>query len=164
MVLLAGAGLMGRTLVELSRVNLGFNPANVLSLRVSFSGEHYKEPQMRIEFWEHVVAAVKALPGVEAASVSRGLPIGDWAGQFFTIQTHPGKAHEGRSNPIPSPLPLPSGARQTAQLGLDALLKFAQSRLPSRLLFGREGAFKRELAARALPPKRDRLLKQLGHR
>src|SRR5213075_2776129 len=62
MVLLVGAGLMVRTLVELSRVNLGFNPANVLSLRVSFSGEHYKEPQMRIEFWEHVVAAVKALP------------------------------------------------------------------------------------------------------
>ena len=89
MVLLVGAGLMVRTLVELNRVKLGFNPANVLSLRVSFSGEHYKEPQTRVEFWEQVVAAVKALPGVEAVSVSRGLPIDDWAGQFFTTSDQP---------------------------------------------------------------------------
>jgi predicted permease len=89
MVLLVGAGLMVRTLAELSRLNLGFNPANVLSLRVSFSGERYKEPQTRVEFWERVVAAVKALPGVEAASVSRGLPIDDWAGQFFTTSDQP---------------------------------------------------------------------------
>jgi len=89
MVLSVGAGLMVRTLAGLSRLNLGFNPTNVLSLRVAFSGEHYKEPQSRIEFWQRVVAAVQALPGVEAASVSRGLPIGDWAGQFFTTSDHP---------------------------------------------------------------------------
>ena len=89
MVLLVGAGLMVRTMAEISRLNLGFNPTNVLSLRVAFSGEHYKEPQSRVEFWQRVVAAVKALPGVEAASVSRGLPIGDWAGQFFTTSDHP---------------------------------------------------------------------------
>lgn len=89
MVLLVGAGLMVRTFVGLSRLNLGFNPTNVLSLRVAFSGEHYKAPQSRIEFWQRVVAAVKALPGVEAVSVSRGLPIGDWAGQFFTTSDHP---------------------------------------------------------------------------
>jgi len=80
---------MVRTFAELSRLNLGFNPTNVLSLRVAFSGEHYKQPQSRIEFWQRVVAAVEALPGVEAASVSRGLPIGDWAGQFFTTSDHP---------------------------------------------------------------------------
>jgi putative ABC transport system permease protein len=89
MVLLTGAGLMVRTLAGLSQLNLGFNPTNVLSLRVAFSGEQYKEPQSRIEFWLRVVAAVQTLPGVEAASVSRGLPIGDWAGQFFTTSDHP---------------------------------------------------------------------------
>ncbi len=89
MVLLVGAGLMVRTLAQLSRVNLGFNPANVLTLRVPFSGDRYKEPQARVEFWEHVVAAVQALPGVEAASVSRGLPIDDWSGQFFTTSDQP---------------------------------------------------------------------------
>ncbi len=89
MVLLVGAGLMVRTLAQLSRVNLGFNPANVLTLRVPLSGDRYKQPQARADFWEHVVAAVKALPGVEAASVSRGLPISGWAGQFFTTSDQP---------------------------------------------------------------------------
>lgn len=88
-VLLVGAGLMIRTLAQLSQVNLGFNPANVLTLRVPLSGDRYKQPKACAEFWEQLVRAVKALPGVEAASVSRGLPIGDWAGQFFTTSDQP---------------------------------------------------------------------------
>jgi len=89
MVLLVGAGLMVRTLARLSGVNLGFNPAHILTLRVPLSGAKYKQPQAQTEFWEHVVAAIEALPGVESASVSRGLPIGDWAGQFFTTSDQP---------------------------------------------------------------------------
>ena len=89
MVLLAGAGLMVRTLVKLSQVNLGFSPDNVLGLRVSLSGQRYDLPQARVQFWADVVAAVKALPGVEAASVSRGLPVGEWAGQYFTVSDQP---------------------------------------------------------------------------
>jgi predicted permease len=89
MVLMVGAGLMVRTLVNLDRVNLGFSPENVLGLHVSLSGPRYDQPQARVQFWVDVVAAVKALPGVEAASVSRGLPVGDWAGQSFTISEQP---------------------------------------------------------------------------
>jgi len=89
MVLLVGAGLMIRTLTELSRLNLGFNPANLLSMRVPFSGERYKDPQSHVEFWKRVVAAIQELRGVESVSVSRGVPIGDWSGQFFTTADHP---------------------------------------------------------------------------
>ena len=89
MVLLVGAGLMVRTLTKLGRVNAGINPANVLTLRVPLSGAHYQEPRTSAEFWRRVVASVEALPGVESASVSRGLPIGDWAGQFFTTSDQP---------------------------------------------------------------------------
>jgi putative ABC transport system permease protein len=89
MVLLAGAGLMVRTLAELSRLNLGFNPANLLSMRVPFSGERYIEPQSHVEFWQRVIAAVQGLPGVESVSVSRGVVIGSWAGQFFTTADRP---------------------------------------------------------------------------
>jgi hypothetical protein len=46
-------------------------------------------PQARAQFWEHVVSAVESLPGVESASVSRGLPINGWDGQFFTILDDP---------------------------------------------------------------------------
>lgn len=89
LVLLVGAGLMVRTLAELIHVNLGFNPKNILTLRVPLSGDCYKEPQSRAQFWEQVVEHVETLPGVEAASVSRGLPITGWAGQFFTTADNP---------------------------------------------------------------------------
>jgi putative ABC transport system permease protein len=36
-----------------------------------------------------VVVSVEALPGVVSASVSRGLPVGDWEGQFFTTADRP---------------------------------------------------------------------------
>jgi predicted permease len=88
MVLLIGAGLMVRTLAQLNHVNLGFNPANVLTLRVPLSGKRYEEPQTRVEFLQRVVDAVKALPGVESASVSHGLPLG-WWGQFFVTAEQP---------------------------------------------------------------------------
>jgi putative ABC transport system permease protein len=88
-VLLVGAGLMVRTLAELNVVKLGFNPINVLNLRVPFSGERYKQPQARVEFWQRVLAAVKALPGVESASVSRGALIDDWSGQWFVTSEQP---------------------------------------------------------------------------
>jgi predicted permease len=88
-VLLVGAGLMVRTLRQLTEVKLGFNPENVLTVRVPFSGERYKEPQARVEFWQRVVAAVSALPGVESVSVSRGSLLNDWVGQFFVTSEQP---------------------------------------------------------------------------
>jgi putative ABC transport system permease protein len=89
MVLMVGAGLMIQTLTQLSRVNLGFNPDHILTLRVPLSGDRYKQPEAQVAFWEKVVADVKALPGVESASVSRDLPVDGWAGQFFTTSDQP---------------------------------------------------------------------------
>ncbi len=89
MVLLVGAGLMIRTLTGLSRVNLGFNPAHILTLRVPLSGNRYEQAQAQADFWEHAVAAIQALTGVESASVSRGVPVDGWAGQFFTTADQP---------------------------------------------------------------------------
>jgi predicted permease len=89
MVLLTGAGLMVRTLAQLSRVNLGFNPANVLTLRAPLSGVQYKEPRAQAQFWERALSAVESLPGVEAASVSLRLPVNGWAGQFFNTAEDP---------------------------------------------------------------------------
>jgi len=96
-VLLSGAGLMVRTLALLSGVNLGLNPANVLTLRIPFSGARYSNPQARVEFWRKVVADVDSLPGVAAVSVSRGVQLEDWSGQFFVTAEQP--------NPAPGQIP-----------------------------------------------------------
>lgn len=96
-VLLSGAGLMVRTLALLNGVNLGLNTANVLTLRIPFSGEHYSNPQTRVEFWSKVVADVQNLPGVVSATVSRGVQVNDWSGQFFVTAEQP--------NPAPGQVP-----------------------------------------------------------
>ena len=89
MVLLVGAGLMIRTLSGLRAVGIGVDPANVLTLRIPLAGDRYKDPRVTAAFWTDVVESVRGLPGVESAAVSRGVPIGDWSGEFFTTADRP---------------------------------------------------------------------------
>jgi len=68
LALLMGAGLMIKSLLLLQSVNLGFAPENVLTMTV-YSRD------AKLEFYEQLLARVKALPGVEAASLSRDAPL-----------------------------------------------------------------------------------------
>jgi putative ABC transport system permease protein len=88
-IVLIGAGLMVRTLARLNRADRGFNAAGVLTLRVSLTGERYSTPRAQEEFLERAVTAIKALPGVDAASVTRGLPVAGWNGLLFATYDHP---------------------------------------------------------------------------
>ena len=88
-VLLTGGGLMVRTLVKLTEVRLGFDPSHVLTMRIPLTGERYRDAAVGAQFWERVLRTVSAVPGVEAASVSRGLPTMGWAGQYFNTAEQP---------------------------------------------------------------------------
>ena len=70
LVLLAGAGLMLRTLSDLSAVNPGFNSHNVLNFGLTFPPALSKEPPPALrEHFRQMVANLESLPGVEAASM-----------------------------------------------------------------------------------------------
>jgi predicted permease len=97
MVLLVGAGLMIRTLTNMRAMNLGFDPTGVLTLRVPLEGSRYAEPARVAGFWRELVKSVEGLPGVSSASVTRGLPIESWAGQFFVNADQP----EPRAGHVP---------------------------------------------------------------
>ena len=82
-VLLTGAGLMIRSLWKLQSIDLGFNPTNVLAMRVSFP-----EPRgapggldglQRIiaQFYRDLTDRVQALPGVRSVGAVGDLPIAD---------------------------------------------------------------------------------------
>src|SRR6185436_6740841 len=60
--------LMINSLLRLQSANLGFMPENLLTMTV-YSRE------AKLEFYEQLVARVQALPGVEAASFSRNIPL-----------------------------------------------------------------------------------------
>src|SRR4051794_32414020 len=74
LVLLAGAGLMLRTMAHLRAVDIGFRPDHLLTLRTTLPQVKYKDPAQRLAFYERVVADVRALPGIESAAYGSTLP------------------------------------------------------------------------------------------
>jgi putative ABC transport system permease protein len=90
LILLAGAGLMIRTLILMGRVDLGFNPHKVLTMRVPLSGPRYEDHQgAQAEFFTSLLERVENLPGVQWASISRGLPVEGWEGWGFVTEENP---------------------------------------------------------------------------
>jgi putative ABC transport system permease protein len=71
---LVAAGLMLRSFANLTNAPLGFDATNILTARVPFSLRQFPEPESRVRLQRDAVAAVKALPGVEAASAVHPLP------------------------------------------------------------------------------------------
>ncbi|HXJ93930.1 MAG TPA: ABC transporter permease [Terriglobia bacterium] len=75
LVLLIGAGLMLKTMWELSRVNPGFNPRNVLMFSVSLSPANRSTPDRIRTAWQQITDKVQGLPGVRAAGVVDDVPL-----------------------------------------------------------------------------------------
>jgi len=70
LVLLIGAGLFLRTLVNLANVVTGFNKENVLLFGIDAPAVGYKEDQRVVGLYQQIEQRVSALPGVRADSIS----------------------------------------------------------------------------------------------
>src|SRR6185503_9371635 len=69
LVLLIGAGLLIKSLWRLSTIDPGFNPNNLLTMRVELPESRYKEIPKQTQFRERVLESINSLPGVQAAMV-----------------------------------------------------------------------------------------------
>src|SRR5580658_5653709 len=76
LVLLVCAGLMIRTLRNLSLVDPGFNARRLLALQVHAPAATYDTAQKRVALFQRVQDTLAALPGVQSASAINHLPIG----------------------------------------------------------------------------------------
>jgi len=74
-MLLIGAGLMLRSLLKLQRVNPGFNPENVLTLRISPNSSRYNTNEQFRDFMLRVLDRVKSQPGVLSAALGSTYPM-----------------------------------------------------------------------------------------
>ena len=79
LMLTVAGGLAMRTFVALRTVNLGFDAEHVVVARVAVSGARYAEPGSRATFFDQVLTRVRALPGVQAASLISTRPFGGMA-------------------------------------------------------------------------------------
>jgi predicted permease len=72
---LIAAGLMLRTFTNLLEAPIGFDPAHVVTARISLNLSVFSTVDRRSAFYRDAIARVRELPGVDAASVGGPLPL-----------------------------------------------------------------------------------------
>ena len=81
LVLLIGAGLMGRAFVSLRSVPLGFEPQRALTMSIELHGRRFNQGTLddaravRRVFYQRLADAVRQIPGVESAGVGFPVPL-----------------------------------------------------------------------------------------
>ncbi len=85
LVLLAGAGLLLRSMQRLLAVDPGFDPSRLLTIQINTSGHEFDDTaaapdagsRARKQFFEQALDAVRRVPGVRAAGLTTNLPLTD---------------------------------------------------------------------------------------
>ena len=74
-ILLAGAGLLGRSFYRLLHVPLGFDASHLVTMEVAVPGTGYETTAQTIELYREVIRRATSLPGAEAAGLTSRLPV-----------------------------------------------------------------------------------------
>ncbi|NIQ54693.1 MAG: ABC transporter permease, partial [Gammaproteobacteria bacterium] len=74
-VLLLGAGLLGRSFYEIVTVDPGFDARRVTTFEIDLPDFRYPEAWQVRRYHDELLAGVRALPGVASASLARNLPV-----------------------------------------------------------------------------------------
>ena len=94
LALLAGAGLLLRSFLELQSVNPGIDTRNVITTRLSLPSASYPAGPVMAAFHGRLLERLGVLPGVESAAVVDWLPLsGLGAGIDFRIDGQPPAGH-----------------------------------------------------------------------
>jgi putative ABC transport system permease protein len=154
LVLLAGAGLLVKSLHHLARVDPGFEPARVWSTQLNLSREIYPEPARWRVFYRELVSRVKAEPGVIDAGLATFLPLtGAGPGTTFSAADQP-PPKDGES-PVAEIRTVDSAYFGTMQIGLKKGRLFSTSESETRVVLVNEAL------AREVWPGQDVIGKQL---
>ncbi|HKV35462.1 MAG TPA: ABC transporter permease [Pyrinomonadaceae bacterium] len=74
LVLLVGAGLLVKSFNRLQSVEPGFDPQNLLTVRVNLPFSKYDTDQKRIDFFQQAIAQMRSIPGVESVGAINTAP------------------------------------------------------------------------------------------
>ena len=90
LVLLVSAALLLKSFARLGRVEPGMQTDRLLTARVTLPNVDYPQPEKIAGFYEQLIARLRVLPGVRAASVSFPLPMsGSLTTTHFDLAEHP---------------------------------------------------------------------------
>jgi putative ABC transport system permease protein len=99
LVLLVGAGLMIKSFARLQSVDPGFDPNNLLTMRVALPAAKYTEDAQIVAFYRRATERLAALPGVTSAAVINYLPLYSGLGARTSFRV------DGRPAPAPGDEP-----------------------------------------------------------
>lgn len=116
-VLLAGGGLLLRSLQSLLNVDPGFNPRNFFTAGLNLPARRYSKPHQIFEFFATVQARVAALPGIQAAGFSSAQPFGANENSAITAEGHPPQTMT-TGGPLPQICTITPGFFQAAGIPL----------------------------------------------
>jgi putative ABC transport system permease protein len=89
LVLLIGGGLMMRGFMRLQHTDSGFNPENLLTLRLNLPMAKY-DFQQRRAFFQQLIERIRATPDVEAAGAAFNLPLREAPSESsLTVEGYP---------------------------------------------------------------------------
>src|ERR1700733_5343306 len=97
-VLLVGAGLLGKSFYRLLHVELGFQPDRLATLSVGLSETGYAKDEQQAAVARQILNRVSTLPGVQSAGVSSILPV-SFNGNTTWIRVV-GQAYHGEHNEV----------------------------------------------------------------
>ena len=96
MVLVIGAAVLIRSFLAIRRVNPGFNPDNVLSMRMLLAGPDFESPARANQVIREGIRRIRALPEVEGVAASCCVPLETPMQTGIRIAGHPeGRAFRG---------------------------------------------------------------------
>ena len=88
--LLVGAGLMARSFQRMQNVDLGFQPASVLTVDLYLTQEKYRDQAQRLAFVQDLLEQVRLLPGTVSAGVATNTPLAQEPFDFsYTVEGAP---------------------------------------------------------------------------
>ena len=74
-ILMITSGLLIRAVWRVQAIDPGFVTQNVLTLKTALPRPKYDNPTRRIDFYQRVLTEVRALPAVQSAAFTSGLPM-----------------------------------------------------------------------------------------
>jgi len=90
LILLIGAGLLIKSFVRLQQFEFGFNPDNLLTMRVQLPGSKYREGKQVVDFYQRLLERMEAVPGVQSVGAISTVFITDTPNSTnFSIEGRP---------------------------------------------------------------------------
>ncbi len=97
-ILMVGAGLLGKSFYRLLHVDIGFRPDRLALLQLAWSPSNYSADQQKIVLERNIVDRISALPGVRSVGISLAPPIDSaWGTASFHVI---GRPNHGESNEV----------------------------------------------------------------